>query len=146
MFFSRFEYALKRDSRFLQAGTGNAEPNWDRFAADCNPMFTDRVAGSLAISVQYYQYNPPRKQLRANGEMSWSEPMSWDEREPVLIWLLRVVRAVRNNLFHGGKFPLVPISEPSRDRDLLAHAITILAACLELDASVRAIFNEGIDN
>ena len=57
-----------------------------------------------------------------------------------LTWLLLMVRTVRNNLFHGGKFPLIPVSEPSRDSTLLHHSITILAACLPLERT----FNSGL--
>jgi hypothetical protein len=145
VFFSRFEYALKRNQRFLRPGTGDAEANWDRFASDFNAAFLALDQPPLHAAVDFYQASAPRKQLRSDGSMSWSEPQSWDKREPLLIWLLRVVRTVRNNLFHGGKFPLIPISDPSRDRDLLIHAIAILAACLRLDGLTERIFDEGID-
>lgn len=145
VFFSRFEYALKRNHRFLQPGTGNAEANWDRFASDCNAAFVALDLPQLQAAKDFYRAAPPRKQLRANGSMSWSKFQFWDEKEPLLVWQLRVVRTVRNNLFHGGKFPLIPISDPSRDRDLLIHAIAILAVCLSLDGPTELIFHEGID-
>jgi hypothetical protein len=55
------------------------------------------------------------------------------------------VRAVRNNLFHGGKFSDGYVADPSRDRELLGHAMVILGACLDLDKKVRCIFFEGLD-
>jgi hypothetical protein len=145
IFFSRFEYALKRHPKFLQPGIGNAEPNWDRFASIYNETFLKKHHLDLEAAIKYYIDHPPKKQLRADGIMSWSEPLVWDEREAQLIWLLRVIRTVRNNLFHGGKFPLIPMSDPSRDRDLLSHAITILAFSLKLDREVEFNFNEGIN-
>jgi len=145
VFFSRFEYALKRDRRFLMPGTGDAQPSWDRFASDSNAAFRPEASPQLKAAVDYYLAQPPRKQVRANGEMSWSAPQAWDGQEPLLIWLLRAVRAVRNNLFHGGKFPVVPIAEPSRDRDLLTHGLAILGSALTMDPQVHRHFEEGLE-
>lgn len=145
VFFSRFEYALKRDRRFLQPGTGDAQPNWDRFASDHNHNFNPATSQALQDAVAFYLAHPPRKQLRNHGEMSWSEPQTWDGREPQLIWLLRVVRTVRNNLFHGGKFPLLPVHEVSRDRNLIMHGLVILDGALSLDRVVQHNFLDGLE-
>lgn len=142
--FSRFEYALKRDPRYLKEGTGDAQPDWERFASDHNTAFFDASNPELAAAVDYFKTSPPRKQRRSNGKMFWSDPIHYDEELP-LPWLLRVIRIVRNNLFHGGKFPQLAISDPSRDRDLITHAIIVLNRCLTLDPSVENTFNEGIN-
>jgi hypothetical protein len=144
VFFSRFEYALKRDRRYLESGTGDAKPLWDQFASDHDSEFVPSSDQSLFDAVEYFRQQPPRKQLRENGEMKWSEPCRHDGHEPPLVWLLRVVRTVRNNLFHGGKFQ-IPICDPSRDHHLIDSALTILKACLCLDPAVRERFVEGID-
>lgn len=145
VFFSRFEYSLKRHERYLKEGIGQAEANWDRFASDYAPHFNPNASANLAAAVSYYLKVPPRKQLRNNGKMQWSAPDIHDGKEPLLVWLLRVVRIVRNNLFHGGKFPLIPIADPSRDRELVGNAIIILAACLLLNKRVSQEFLDGID-
>jgi hypothetical protein len=145
VFFSRFEYALKRVQRYMKPGEGDAQPNWERFASDVNEKFIPAPDTQLAAAVAFYKAQPPRKQLRKDGQMSWSDPIGPEKNEPLLVWLSRAIRLVRNNLFHGGKFPLILVSDPSRDRDLLAHAITILAACLPLDARVQTAFTEAID-
>ncbi len=145
VFFARFEYALKRVKRYLKP-VDKAEANWDRFASDFNKQFNPCATPELGNAIAYFQREPPRKQLQANGVLDWSDPLSFQGNEPFLVWLLRVVRTVRNNLFHGGKFPLIPISEPSRDRELLTNAITILAACLPLDQQVSDYFVEGIED
>jgi hypothetical protein len=145
VFFSRFEYALKRDPRYLMPGTGDALPNWDRFASDHAASFNASSPHAVVTAVAFFKASPPRKQLRGGGNMSWSEPIQHNERDPLLIWLLRVIRVVRNNLFHGGKFPMLQVSDPSRDRELITNAIVILDACLKLDISVKREFNDGID-
>ncbi len=145
IFFARFEYALKRDPRYLKAGIGDAEPDWDTFDSEHNSAFRPHSTPDLDAAVQYFLAEPPRKQLRKDSVMTWSDPQYHDGKEPLLIWLLRMVRRIRNNLFHGGKFPLIPISDPSRDRDLLLKAMTILNAALSLDSTVESQFAEGLN-
>lgn len=145
VFFSRTEYALKRSGRYLKAGVKEAEPNWDRFASDHNDNFQADSSPELKTATQYFLDNPPLKQIRADGGMAWSEPQKYDENESLLIWLLRMIRCVRNNLFHGGKFPIVRISDPSRDRNVLLNSLVILRAILPLNSDVERRFFEGLD-
>ena len=145
VFFSRFEYALKRDKRFLMPRNGNAAPNWDCFASDHDDAFGKIALTELKAAVNFYLSESPRKQVITNGVLNWSDPQKWNEQERQLVWLLRMVRVVRNNLFHGGKFPLEPICDPSRNQDLLMHAVRILAECLKLDPHVEHLFLEGIN-
>ena len=51
--------------------------------------------------------------------------------------VLLMVRRVRNNLFHGGKF-LAPEGGRDRDQLLVTHSLVVLRACLPLDAQVAA--------
>ena len=148
VFFSRFEYALKRSSIYLMAGREEAQPNWDKFASDLNPTFNPDSSTELKTAVKYFIQSPPRKQIRDKGQMEWSKPQNYDGndgKEPLLIWLLRMIRFVRNNLFHGGKFPLIKISDPSRDRELLLHSMIILRTCLSLNSKVEEHFFDCID-
>ena len=45
VFFSRFEYALKRTPRYLRGTTSGAQPNWDRFGADYDEAFHSSATG-----------------------------------------------------------------------------------------------------
>jgi hypothetical protein len=144
VFFSRFEYALKRVDDFLMPRDGEAKPNWDRFASQANSQFPLNDP-QVAAAVAFYSAEAPRRQVRLNGVLDWSAPEARGENEPLLIWLLRAIRVVRNNLFHGGKFPHFVFNDPSRNGALLSHAIVILAAALPLDARVCSMFFEAID-
>jgi hypothetical protein len=146
VFFSRFEYALKRHPKYLKANKTVAEADWIRFANDHAVQFDPNGTPDLRAAVEYFKASPPRKQIQVGQKLGWSEPIKFDDKERLLAWLLRVVSTVRNNLFHGGKFPGFHISEPSRDRTLVCHAIVILDACLKFDATVRSQFLEGIEN
>jgi hypothetical protein len=110
IFFSRFEYALKR-SKYLTAGE-DANPNWDRFTLDQNVEFQKQVSPPLVAAVDFFQKSPPRKQHQPGEQLNWWGPLMYNAKEPLLVWLLRDVRAVRNNLFHGGRFPGFPKSDP----------------------------------
>jgi len=145
VFFSRFEYALKRDSRYLKPGNGDAQADWDRFAREQNSAFLQDASTTLQTAVDYYVAHPPRKQLRSNGQMGWSDPLDWNGTDLKFIWLLRAVRTVRNNLFHGGKFPQLPVEESSRDLDLITNGLVLLDGALELDHEVRDVFLDGLE-
>jgi hypothetical protein len=144
VFFSRFEYALKKDPRYLMAGAGDAKPNWDLFASNNNERFDLAASTRLAEAVDYFRARPPRKQTRDSGQLGWSKPLMHKAPEPVLVWLLLCVRTVRNNLFHGGKFPRLAVSDPSRDRTLIEHSLVILSCALRLDTAVEQTFSEGL--
>jgi hypothetical protein len=146
VFFSRFEYALKRHPKYLNAKKTVAEADWESFATDHAARFEANGTQELIAAVEYFRTSPPKKQIQVNQKLGWSEPIRFDEDGYLLPWLLRVVRIVRNNLFHGGKFQGFRVSEPSRDQTLILNAIIILGACLELDPEVQGKFLEGIED
>lgn len=136
--FMRFEYALKR-AGFVSSANGKVSANWDRFASKYSTRFTPAASPGLREACNYFKMYPPRKQVLKANELDWSEPQSLSD-QPFLIWLLVSVRMVRNNLFHGGKFPMMPIAEPARNPLLLCHSLTILDACMSLDSEVKRYF------
>lgn len=140
--FSRFEYALKR-AGFLK-NLPDAQADWGRFAREVDTTFWKLTAPAVAAAVTYYEEHPPRKQQNESGELRWSMPMQLGDGEKRLELLCRAICQVRNNLFHGGKFPQLPVSDPSRDQYLLENAKEILFALVELNVSVRRHFVEGI--
>ncbi|OKH53896.1 hypothetical protein NIES2101_09090 [Calothrix sp. HK-06] len=86
-------------------------------------------------AVDYLIKNPSKKQILSGDALSWSQTPSWTQEEPLLKCLLTMIRRVRNNLFHGGKFPGAPVKDPTRDQLLLEYSICILVECLCLDAA-----------
>jgi len=142
VFFSRFEYALKRGG-YLAEGSGKAEPNWDRFASKNSEKFQAIENARLKQAIDYFKSSPPRRQVRCDGHLDWSDPLKYTNG-PLFVWLLLAIRTVRNNLFHGGKFPGFPVADPSRDRDLIENAIVVLEHALPLDYLVSRTFHEGL--
>ena len=141
IFFARFEYSLKRN-KYLMHKNWDAIPNWDKYASDVNGCFDSTASEELKAAIDFFIKTPPCKQITKDGELRWSDPQKWNRKEPKLIWLLGVVRTVRNNLFHGGKYPLVLVREPSRDVYLIKYALVILQYALSLNHDIEQIFNE----
>lgn len=142
--FSRLEYALKR-AGYLKHGKVEAQADWRRFARNFQDDFSQINNEPVTGAKYYYETRPPRKQLQQDGELHWGEPLRRGDGELELEFLCRSIGVVRNNLFHGGKFPQLPVPEPSRDQELLRHAKELLFAVLELNVDVRRHFFEGID-
>jgi hypothetical protein len=141
MEFARFEYALKR-SGFLRKGIKDAKPDWNSFAAwiRAHPSNTQslRAAGQLLMT------RPPKKQVVVGGALSWEE-CARDTGDTDEAYLLRLMRVVRNNLFHGGKFPYPdgPVQDIARDRELLTAGLDILRACRTLAPQLESFFSEA---
>jgi hypothetical protein len=143
VFFSRMEYALKRSAylKKTKPRDDRAEPDWDRFANAHAKEFSPNSSEEVEAAVKFFRIAPPRKQVNNSGVLEWSEPQSKHSSESLLRWVLRAVCTVRNNLFHGGKFPGESVEDPSRDRNLLKHSICILEAALLLDTKVSDHFD-----
>lgn len=136
--FSRFEYALKRTPRYALGDDKGVKADWDRFARDYNGDFNSESTPALKAAVQYLKDPPPRKQIIKNGSLDWKDVLI--ENTPLLKQVLDSVRRVRNNLFHGGKFPDGPVEDPGRDNQLLESCTTVLEECISLDQEVHDYF------
>lgn len=136
VFFARFEYALKREG-MLKGNDKQAEADWDCYAKRARHLFEPNTSTSIKASVDYLLAHPPEKQVVLSGELRRAA-LSKDVSESNASYILRLVRTVRNNLFHGGKFPYPggEIADTSRDRILLLHALTILEECAKEDAGL----------
>lgn len=98
--FARFEFALKAAG--FHNGDGPAEPNWRSFAETIPALFNSPGDPDLKAAVDFILGRPSRKQIIANGVLTWSDPAP--DTDLLSDRLLIYVRRVRNNLFLGGKF------------------------------------------
>lgn len=136
--FSRFEYCLKHSSegRYLKNMGGIAGPNWQAFADAWKHSW------NLSEATSDYAYlidNPPKKQGYEDGSVQWQ---CYNHRgDPAsLLNLTFIVRAVRNNLFHGGKAHGQRLEE--RDMELLSTSVSFLKKISELDPDVHFLWEE----
>lgn len=124
--FARFEYALKR-AGYVEGNEKSVAAAWDRFGHDMASVSPEMMKPLLA-SCMYLQSHPPKKQVLENDQLIWKQrgASGGSATEEVLL----SVRTVRNNVFHGGKVPEGPITDPLRDEQLIKDCLAVLHALL----------------
>ena len=140
--FARFEFALKKVG-YAQGDDSKVSPDWDSFARDVAQL--DAVVLAPVLSAcQYLQQHPPKKPVLQNGQLRWVDRRGTSSS--AIGDVLLNVRTVRNNVFHGGKFPDGPVAEPLRDEALIRDCLAVLKGLLELPLpnDVANVFKEGI--
>lgn len=133
--FSVFECALKREG-FLRAGRNDAaEPDWISFGKFIAGRFGEVRAEHFQEGTDTLVKASPRRQVVRQGRLEWEnrkrQPGESDEE-----FVLRLVKTVRNNLFHGGKYPDGSVAEVACDKAILRAALTVLEGCYELHPGV----------
>jgi hypothetical protein len=134
--FAAFEYALKATGLLKRhpedpADLPPAEPDWDRFAVSLRGRFDATRAAELREASQYLLDHAPNKQVLLGGVPTWQTPTRAVDVNDV-DFLLRMIRCVRNNLFHGGKHNIGEHESTERTERLLRASLTVLATCLAL--------------
>jgi hypothetical protein len=145
--FSRFEYALKNSGCFVKhperpERPPPAEADWDTFAVSVRNMFDSNKSEELREACRYLLESPPNKQVILNGAPAW-ETATHDPAVSELELLVRAIRVVRNNLFHGGKYNIEFHQTTERTEKLLRSTLVVLRECLVLAPSVRQAFEEA---
>jgi hypothetical protein len=141
--FSRFEYALKR-TKFLKSDRDHAETDWDAFAAKIKQHYDPNETPELARAVSYLLSSPPKRQIvEEDKSLGWEKDKGGNDTS--IHRVLVLVRRARNNLFHGGKYPLEPLPEPARDTQLLESSMIVLTACLGWHEEVRRRYMSDFD-
>ncbi len=148
--FARFEYALKASGLFKRTNPQRndpsrppeAQPDWDTFAVSLRCAFQPDRTETLKRACEYISDSPPSKQVIIDDAPSWETPVR-PSHESDVEFLLRMVRCVRNNLFHGGKHNNEVHEDTERTEMLLKSSLTILDECLALSPRVKAMFDEA---
>lgn len=120
--FSRFEFCLKEYGYLkYDKPCANAEPGWDKFVnehADAyNP--SDEAKELLAAA-------PERQIVLANSTLDW-RPVGLLDCKTDLAKVVRSIKTIRNNLFHGGKHGAAGWDNPVRTQLLLVSSKAVLA-------------------
>jgi len=92
-------------------------------------------------AVNYLRGNPPKIQKVRAGKQFFPDTCRYGEGQEGLKQLICIIKGIRNNLFHGGKFPRGCIGEPGRDSKLLVTAKCVLEYVLGLDEKVKMHFD-----
>jgi hypothetical protein len=137
--FARFEYSLKARG-FTRGDEKSAEANWDLFGRTIDAGFNPQQHKELAIAVGYLLGEPPKKQVLTDNQIEWKD-VPPDVNLPCAERVLLMVRRVRNNLFHGGKFLQGENPGGDRDRLLVEYSLLVLRACIPLHEGVSLAYS-----
>lgn len=131
--FSAFECALKREGFLTSDQWGNARPDWKNFGVQMEGQFRDLANDDdmLQAARKLIKLAPRRQVVRDDGELGWKslERRAGESEEEFVILL---VKTVRNNLFHGGKYPDGRIDEISRNEAILRASLVVLEGFYDL--------------
>ena len=143
LMFSRFEYALKR-SKYAKMNNNNLEIEWDRFGKEVKETFATYNSDELSKAIDKLKNKPPKKQVLKDGQLGWDCPNE-DYRD--IQTLINAIKRVRNNLFHGGKFPnpTGPVEDPTRNKELIKHSIIVLKHLLYSSPEVQRHYFEELE-
>ena len=133
--FSRMEFALKASIKYADGNEKGISADWDAFAKDY-ASFIEKDDCELEKAIDYLFANAPKKQVLKDGELKF---ILTNNTERTTNQLLILVRRVRNNLFHGGKYHP---NDEGRDELLIVHTLKILEKCVQLDDNVYRLYRK----
>lgn len=126
-------------TEFADGGPARVDPAWDRFANYVHERFTQLENEYLASSVKFLLEQPPRKQVLQNGRLEFiKQEIEHGQRSTQQ--LLKMVRTVRNNLFHGGKYSPDGEVEQGRNEQLVTASLDVLKQCRLLHEEVSSSY------
>lgn len=137
--FSLFEKALKENG-FHQVGRNDdIQPDWKSFATTIDGQFTSILNSpnqpELVTAFQYLLSHPPNKQVIHGGHIQFDQTLRPQNMSDT-VWLSVLIKQVRNNLFHGGKFCYVR----PRDTLLLQFSLIILEEWANCHPDIQNFF------
>jgi hypothetical protein len=134
--FSRFEFALKENGylKSHQAGA-TAEPGWDDFCRRWGQHYSTSKEASVLLGAP-----PDRQIVLENDELDWT-PVGLGDCRTHLEMVVRLLKTVRNNPFHGGKHGGAEWDDPKRTYQLLAAGKSVLDQLAQL-ASLEADYTQ----
>jgi hypothetical protein len=125
--FSRFEFALKENGYLVSHSVGErAMPGWNDFTEKWRSEFVPSQEAEFLLTA------PPQRQIIGDrGTLEW-KTVGLDDCKSDLEKVVRLLKTVRNNLFHGGKHGGADWDDPRRTSRLLEAGTSVLDQLAEL--------------
>lgn len=118
--FSRFEFALKENNYLTSHADGaRADPGWNEFVSKWGEDFKLSAESQNLLSAK------PKNQVVMKNELAWKEVVTTDCKSD-LGRVVRLLKTVRNNLFHGGKCGIETWDDTTRTYLLLTSGKMVL--------------------
>lgn len=146
--FSRFECALKSAGFYKPKTRGcqRIKPDWNAYADDLEkiPIQIEKINDAA----EYLLTHPPKIQIGNKEIIDW-EIQTNKRNMSKIRWIFTLIRSVRNNLFHGGKYigqdhHYDECDELERNKKLLQASLKVLDICLGFDGGVKIAFNKEL--
>lgn len=119
--FSRFEFALKENAYLKSHVIGaKAEASWDDFVMKWGGQY---AASGEALSL--LEASPESQIIAANDQLAW-KTVGLTDCKSELEKVVRLLKTIRNNLFHGGKHGGAGWDDSKRTAFLLSSGKTVL--------------------
>ena len=147
--FSRFESALKCNEcikRNKRIKNDRVEPNWDDYANYLEKPEKNDMKKEIEEAAKIYLWKePPQKQIVENGKIKWITAQTSEKN--TISKTFDLIKIVRNNLFHGGKYEFGQdaLFTKRRDEDLVQACLKILYICLKDENPVTEAFFNGLE-
>lgn len=122
--YSRLEYALKV-TRFRSIKEGEAKADWSKFSLEVSDVFDPRKNEELSNAFAYITTEPLRFLGVRNGVLDWYDFSVPNNCSPI-DKAIRIIKQMRHNLFHGGKYAHDNNASADRDSKLLTNALLVL--------------------
>jgi hypothetical protein len=130
--FSRFEAALKEASFLKSEKEGAAaEPDWELFVAKYADDYEITASGKKLVELA-----PERQKVGPGRKLVW-RPVGLADCKNDLCKVVRLLKTLRNNVFHGGKSGGAGWDQPERTAELLEAGKSELH-CLAVLAGIQA--------
>ena len=129
-YFSMCEFYLKELHYFVPRN-GNIIVDWRRFCAENEEEFFKFISGDVG-EYEYHSrllfLDQPRRQVVENGSLEWGQlrDVNYD-----FSGMVKIIKTIRNNLFHGGKFVVGGWDDPDRTEQLLNSSVVIVKIVLK---------------
>ena len=134
--FSVFECALKREGFLKSQGPNKyATADWGEFGKAISGKFCEVTIDDFQESLQVLESASPKQQIVRNGELAWKTIFK-GKKENREQYALRLLKTVRNNLFHGGKYPDGMVESIERNKIILHAALTVLYGCYQIHPGI----------
>jgi len=110
-----------------------------QFARDNNERFNPERIPELKTACDFLMTESPNREQHDGDGIIWNG-IKLRENATILEQILFLVNTVRNNLFHGGKFPHFR----ERDAHLLRACLIVLRECVELHSELSVYYREQL--
>lgn len=124
--YSRFEFTLIQENIIYRNDVGVASANWKKYAQRIKANFDRNFSDDIKNACDYFATEPPKEKIMDNWQQIQFQTTT-SECEKVI----RYVKTVRNNLFHGSKYPYIH----ARDNILIKNCLIVLNYILSISSS-----------